>query len=45
VPTLHSGETHVKTVGRVKVEQRQMVLVEAEADEVGPLYRLNPVDP
>ena len=26
------GETHVKTVGRVKVEQRQMVLVEAEED-------------
>lgn len=27
------GETHVKTVGRVKVEQRQMVLVEAKLEE------------
>ena len=30
-----NGETNVKTVGRVKVEQRQMVLVEAESEEDG----------
>lgn len=29
------GETHAKTVGRVKVEHRQLVLVEAQADGDG----------